>query len=52
MNNLGTQIQPLKTPYNVTLKETTKCYNLGQNKRFKMRIRAMGLLLLVTDLYL
>jgi len=28
----------------ITLKETTEHYNLGQNKGFKMLIRAMGFL--------
>ena len=40
MKNLSTQIQHLI----IRLKETTERYNLGQNKRFKMLIRAIGLL--------
>ena len=33
----------------ITLKETAERCNLGQNKRFKMPIRAMGLLLLISQ---
>jgi len=53
MKNLSTQIQHFnKQHLMITLKETTERYYLGQNKMFKMLIKAMELLILVTDLCL
>ena len=57
IQNLSTQIQhliniKLKQLLMITLKETTERYNLGRNKRFKMLIRAISLLLLVIYLCL
>ena len=49
MHKLSTQI---KRHLMITLKETTECSQCGQNKRFKMLIRAISLLLQVTDLCL